>query len=58
MIASAKGLGTMTFEAIQWSQTATVISGMITIGLIWLLLDRLIFRELEKRTVRRWGMLR
>jgi NitT/TauT family transport system permease protein/taurine transport system permease protein len=58
MIASAKGLGTMTFEAIQWYQTATVISGMITIGLIWLLLDRLIFRELEKRTVRRWGMLR
>ncbi len=44
MIVSVKRLGTMTMEAIQWYQTATVMTGMITIGLICLLLNRLLIR--------------
>jgi len=31
--------------------------GMILIGLLWLILDRLLFIPLERRTVARWGLL-
>ena len=58
MIAGTNGLGYMTIEAVQWYKTDTVILGMIVIGLLWLLLDRLIFAPLERRTVVRWGMIR
>jgi ABC-type nitrate/sulfonate/bicarbonate transport system permease component len=57
MIAASSGLGYMTIEAVQWYQTDTVIMGMILIGLLWLLLDRLLFVPLEHRTVARWGLL-
>jgi ABC-type nitrate/sulfonate/bicarbonate transport system permease component len=57
MIAGSSGLGYMTIEAVQWYQTDTVIMGMILIGLLWLLLDRLLFAPLERRTVARWGLL-
>ena len=57
MIAASSGLGYMTIEAVQWYQTDTVIMGMILIGLLWLLLDRLLFVPLERRTVARWGLL-
>jgi NitT/TauT family transport system permease protein/taurine transport system permease protein len=58
MIAGTNGLGYMTIEAVQWYKTDTVILGMIVIGLLWLLLDRLIFAPLERCTVVRWGMIR
>ena len=57
MIAGSSGLGYMTIEAVQWYQTDTVILGMILIGLLWLMLDRLLFAPLERRTVARWGLL-
>jgi NitT/TauT family transport system permease protein/taurine transport system permease protein len=57
MIAGTSGLGYMSIEAVQWYQTATVIMGMIVIGLLWLLMDRLLFVPLERRTVARWGLL-
>jgi NitT/TauT family transport system permease protein/taurine transport system permease protein len=57
MIAGSSGLGYLTIEAVQWYQTDTVIMGMILIGLLWLLLDRLLFIPLERRTVARWGLL-
>ena len=44
----------MTIEAVQWYQTDTIIMGMIVIGLLWLLLDRLLFVPLERATVARW----
>lgn len=58
MIGGTNGLGYMTIEAVQFFQTDTIILGMIIIGILWLLMDRLIFRTLEARTVVRWGMLR
>jgi len=58
MIAGTNGLGYMTIEAVQWYKTDTIILGMIVIGVLWLLLDRLIFAPLERRTVVRWGMIR
>lgn len=57
MIAGTSGLGYMTIEAVQWYQTATVVLGMILIGVLWLVLDRLVFVPLERATVRRWGMI-
>jgi NitT/TauT family transport system permease protein/taurine transport system permease protein len=57
MIAGSSGLGYLTIESVQWYQTDTVIMGMILIGLLWLILDRLLFIPLERRTVARWGLL-
>ena len=55
MIAGTNGLGYMTIEAVQWYHTDTIIIGMILIGVLWLILDRLMFRPLERATVVRWG---
>lgn len=57
MIAGTNGIGYMTLEAVQWYQTEIVILGMILIGLLWLSLDFLIFRPIERVTVKRWGLL-
>ena len=57
MIAGSSGLGFMTMEAVQWQRTDTIILGMIVIGLIWMLMDRTVFTEIERRTVGRWGLL-
>ena len=57
MIAGTNGLGYMSIEAVQWYQTETVILGMILIGILWLILDRLLFVPLEKATIVRWGLI-
>ena len=57
MIAGTNGIGYMTLEAVQWYQTEIVILGMILIGVLWLALDFLVFRPIERVTVRRWGLL-
>jgi len=58
MIAGTNGLGFRTIEAVQWYRTDTVLLGMIVIGVLWLLLDRMIFVPLERATVMRWGLVR
>jgi NitT/TauT family transport system permease protein/taurine transport system permease protein len=57
MLAGAGGLGYMTLEAVQWYQTDIVILGMLLIGCLWLLMDRLLFVPLERATVMRWGLV-
>jgi len=57
MIAGSSGLGYMTMEAVQWQRTDVIILGMIVIGLIWVVMDRLVFDAIERRTVARWGLL-
>ncbi len=57
LIAGTSGLGYMTMEAVQWYKTDTIVMGMILIGVIWLIMDRLLFVPLERRTVMRWGMM-
>jgi len=47
----------MTVEARRLVPADTVIMGMITIGLLWLILDRLLFVPVERRTVLRWGLI-
>jgi NitT/TauT family transport system permease protein/taurine transport system permease protein len=42
---------------VQWYQTDIVILGMLLIGCLWLLMDRLLFVPLERVTVMRWGLI-
>lgn len=57
LIAGTSGLGYLTMEAVQWYQTDTIVMGMILIGIIWLVMDRVLFVPLERRTVVRWGLV-
>ncbi len=58
MIASTDGIGYQIFNAQQYFQSARIVVGMLSIGIVWLLLDRLVLRPIEQRTTMRWGLLR
>lgn len=58
MIASTDGLGYAIFNAQQYFQSARIVVGMLTIGIVWLAMDRLILRPIEQRTTMRWGLIR
>jgi NitT/TauT family transport system permease protein/taurine transport system permease protein len=58
MIATNVGLGYMLFVARDFYQTEVIILGMIVIGTLWLLIDRLILAPLERATIERWGLVR
>ncbi|MGB8895204.1 MAG: ABC transporter permease, partial [Pseudolabrys sp.] len=38
-------------------RTEVIVLGMIVIGVLWLLLDRLVLAPLERGTIERWGMV-
>lgn len=50
------GLGWFIFENRNTLDTASVFAGLLTIILIGLLIENLVFRTIEQRTVRRWGV--
>lgn len=52
------GIGWYIFEARNELDTATVFSGLLTVILIGLLVESVIFRFIEARTVNVWGMQR
>jgi taurine transport system permease protein len=58
MIATNVGLGYMLFVARDFYRTEVIVLGMIVIGILWLLIDRLLLAPLERRTIERWGMVR
>ena len=58
MIATNVGLGYMLFVARDFYRTEVIVLGMIVIGLLWLLIDRLLLAPLERATIERWGMVR
>ena len=58
MIASTDGIGYAIFNAQQYFQSARIVVGMLTIGITWLIIDRLILRPIERRTTVRWGLIR
>ena len=58
MIASNVGLGYMLFLARDFYKTEVIVLGMIVIGLIWLVIDRLVLAPLERATIERWGLVR
>jgi taurine transport system permease protein len=57
MIATNVGLGYMLFVARDFYRTEVIVLGMIIIGLIWLLIDRLILAPVERATIERWGLV-
>jgi taurine transport system permease protein len=57
MIATNVGLGYMLFVARDFYRTEVIVFGMIVIGLLWLMLDRLLLAPLERATIERWGMV-
>ena len=58
MIATNVGLGYMLFVARDFYRTEVIVLGMIVIGLLWLLIDRLMLVPLERATIERWGLVR
>jgi NitT/TauT family transport system permease protein len=55
--ASGKGgLGWFIYEAKNQLEIPSVFAGLFTVIMIGLLVENLIFRAIESRTVRRWGM--
>ncbi|TAM90393.1 MAG: ABC transporter permease [Candidimonas sp.] len=50
------GLGTVIFDAGEFLNTATMLSALLFIGLIGVCFEQLVFNNLERVTVRRWGM--
>lgn len=58
MIAAGSGIGFMIFDGATTRQTDRVVVGMIVMGVLWLLLDRLFLRPVERATVERWGLIR
>lgn len=51
------GLGWMIFGAREFLATDVMLSGIVVIGVIGLLLEKLVFQRLEQATVVRWGMV-
>jgi NitT/TauT family transport system permease protein/taurine transport system permease protein len=58
MIAASSGLGYMIFDARNYLKTDEVIVGMLTIGFFWAMVERIVLRPLDQRTIERWGMSR
>jgi NitT/TauT family transport system permease protein len=54
--ARSGGIGWYIFEARNDLDTATVFSGLLTVILIGLIVESVIFRAIEARTVNLWGM--
>lgn len=52
------GLGWYIFQAREELETTRVFAGLLAVILIGLLVESVIFRAVEARTVRRWGMQR
>jgi NitT/TauT family transport system permease protein len=51
------GLGWLIFGAREFLNTDVMLAGIVTIGLVGLALERLVFQRLERFTVVRWGMM-
>jgi taurine transport system permease protein len=58
MIATNVGLGYMLFVARDFYRTEVIVLGMMVIGVLWLLIDRLLLAPLERATIERWGLVR
>jgi ABC-type nitrate/sulfonate/bicarbonate transport system permease component len=58
IIATNVGLGYMIFVARDFYRTEVIVFGMIVIGGLWLLIDRLLLAPLERATIERWGLVR
>jgi len=58
MLVRKGGLGDLIFGARTFAQVDRIIVGMIMIGLLYIIVDRLIVQPIENLTIARWGLLR
>ena len=57
LIAATSGLGFLIFDASNFFRTDEILGGILVIGVIWMAMDGLVLRPLERRTILRWGMV-
>jgi taurine transport system permease protein len=58
MLVRQGGLGDLIFSARTFSQIDRIMVGMIMIGTLYIIVDRLLVQPVETMTVARWGVLR
>lgn len=58
MLIGASGIGFMIFDARRFHLIDVILAGMIIIGVLYLIIDRMILAPIERVTVHRWGILR
>jgi taurine transport system permease protein len=58
MLIGASGIGFMIFDARRFHLIDVILAGMIIIGALYLIIDRMILAPIERVTVHRWGVLR
>ena len=58
MLVRQGGLGDLIFGARTFGQIDRIMSGMIVIGVLYVVVDRLIVQPIENLTFARWGVLR
>ena len=58
MLVGAGGLGFMIFDARRFHVIGQILAGMVLIGILYLIIDRLLLAPIEDATVRRWGLQR
>ncbi|MHB8618677.1 MAG: ABC transporter permease, partial [Chloroflexota bacterium] len=52
------GLGIMIFSAQQFVQTDVMLATLLVIGPMGLVLEKVLFQTVERRTIEKWGMTR
>jgi NitT/TauT family transport system permease protein/taurine transport system permease protein len=58
MLVRQGGLGDLIFGARTFGQIDRIMAGMIVIGTLYILVDRLLVQPIETMTIARWGVLR
>ena len=57
LVGANTGLGHLIFTGAEYHRADIIIAGCLTIGVIALLMDRWLLVPIERRTVRRWGLV-
>jgi NitT/TauT family transport system permease protein/taurine transport system permease protein len=58
LIAATSGLGFLIYDASNFLRSDKILVGILIIGAIWMVLDNVVLKPLERRTVERWGTVR
>jgi len=58
MLTGKPGLGFMVFDARRFDSIDRIIAGMLVIGALYLIIDRLLLAPVEEATAQRWGSVR
>src|SRR6266700_2839594 len=58
MLTGKAGLGFLIFDARRFDRIDRIIAGMLVIGTLYLIIDRLLLAPVEEATAQRWGSVR